>query len=140
MKTENQYDPLIEGTPASASPPRSSRRRGAKTTARKDAAAKATTRARKSAPVPKVGPHPQIAEAQKALDAAKEAYVYAVRAIEGQYVKALVGAGEIAGVNALRGAYRTLPELRYERTSGLHQPAAPRAAKKTVRAKTKTKQ
>ena len=109
---------------------RAARRRTATKTARKDAAAKAQARSRKAARAvsaePKTGPHPQLVEAQKALAAAKDAYTYAVDAIEGQYVKALIGVGELSGVNALRGAYRTMPEPRYERTSGLRQPAAPR--------------
>jgi hypothetical protein len=50
--------------------------------------------------------HAQLQEARKRLQAAQDAYVLAVRSLDTQYAKPLVGAGiEAEGVAALRSDY-----------------------------------
>jgi hypothetical protein len=90
---------------------------------KKDPAAKAA----------KKDPHPQLVEAQKTLDTAKQTYVNAVHSIEGQYLKSLLGIGEVAGVNAIRSQYTKIPDAAVAAGSGHKQPTAPRAEKTKAR-------
>lgn len=56
--------------------------------------------------------HPQLQEAHKRLTIAKDAYVHALKSIEGQYVKALVAAGvDKAQIADLRSEYYMLGEV-----------------------------
>lgn len=81
--------------------------------------------------------HPNIAEAQKRLEAAKAAYGASVASINAQYLKSLVGGGskaDIAAVNKLRASFLDVSDVAtFDPAAALEQPAdapAPKARKK----------
>ena len=82
--------------------------------------------------------HPQIVEAEKRLEAAKEAYGQAVTAIDRQYLKPLVGGDPSAlkDVNRLRRSFVDVSEVAdIAPAAALEQPAAPAVAPKKGRTK-----
>lgn len=78
--------------------------------------------------------HANLIEAQKRLEAAKEAYGHAVRSIDRQYLKPVIALGqakEIAAVNTIRKSFVDVADVAtVEPGAAMEQPEAQKPAAK----------
>lgn len=83
--------------------------------------------------------HPNLAEAEKQLAIAKDAYGAAVAAIDRQYLKGVIGAGgatNVAAVNRIRASFTDVSDVAtIAPARALEQPAAAGAAPKAAKKK-----